>query len=329
MKPAFFLFPLLFLFSSCNQVSEKSEIVYSGNPLFEAWYADPASRVYDDAYWIFPTYSDYYHKQVFFDAFSSPVLVNWTKHEMILDTLEVSWADSAMWAPASVEKDGRYYFFFAANDVHEGQVGGIGVAVADRPEGPYRDLIGKPLINEIINGAQPIDQYVFQDSDGTYYMYYGGWRRSNVVKLNDDFTGLLPFEDGSYFKEITPEGYVEGPFMFIRDGKYYFMWSEGGWGGPHYRVAYAISDNPLGPFVREGVILQQDPEVATGSGHSSVLQIPGEDEYYIVYHRRPLEETHHNHRVVSIERLEFDEEGYILPVQITFTGVPARPLTAK
>jgi beta-xylosidase len=232
-----------------------------------------------------------------------------------------------MWAPASVKKDGKYYFFFAANDMYEGDIGGIGVAVSDHPEGPYKDLLGKPLIGEIVNGAQPIDQYVFQDSDGTYYMYYGGWGRCNVVRLNDDFTGLVPFEDGTYYREVTPENYVEGPFMFIRDGKYYFMWSEGGWGGPNYRVAYAISDNAFGPFERKGIILQQDPEVATGAGHHSVLEAPGEDEYYIIYHRRPLEETHRNHRVVCIEKLEFDFEGNIKPVRITFEGVPARTLT--
>ncbi|TVQ03553.1 MAG: arabinan endo-1,5-alpha-L-arabinosidase [Balneolaceae bacterium] len=329
MKNLLFFLSVILFTTACNKSPENEEINYSGNPLFDGWYADPASRVYDDTYWIFPTYSDYYHKQVFFDAFSSPDLVNWTKHERIIDTLAVQWADSAMWAPASIKKDEKYYFFFAANDVHEGQVGGIGVAVSDRPEGPYKDLLGKPLINEIVNGAQPIDQYVFRDSDGTYYMYYGGWGHCNVVMLNDDFTGLIPFEDGTVYKEITPEGYVEGPFMFIRNGKYYFMWSEGGWGGPNYRVAYAISDNPLGPFEREEIILQQDPAVATGAGHHSVLQIPGEDEYYIVYHRRPLEETHHNRRVVSIEKMEFDSDGKIKPVQISFKGVPARPLANR
>ncbi len=324
----FLLFLSVILFTTaCSRSPESEEISYSGNPLFEGWYADPASRVYDDTYWIFPTYSDYYHKQVYFDAFFSPDLMNWTKHERIIDTFEVQWADSAMWAPASIKKDEKYYFFFAANDVHEGEVGGIGVAVSDRPEGPYKDLLGKPLINDIVNGAQPIDQYVFKDTDGTYYMYYGGWGHCNVVKLNDDFTGLIPFEDGTVYKEVTPEEYVEGPFMFVRDGKYYFMWSEGGWTGPDYRVAYAISNNPLGPFEREGIILQQDPDVARGAGHHSVLQIPGEEEYYIVYHRRPLDETHRNHRVVCIEKLEFEQDGRIKPVQIGFQGVPARPVS--
>ena len=186
-------------------------------------------------------------------------------------------------------------------------------------------MLGKPLINEIVNGAQPIDQFVFQDN-GTYYMYYGGWRHCNLVKLKDDFTGLEPFEDGEIYKEVTPEGYVEGPFMFKKNGKYYFMWSEGGWTGPDYSVAYAIADSPFGPFERLGKILQQDPEVATGAGHHSVIQVPGTEEYYIVYHRRPLGDKEGNHRVTCIDRMTFDEQGHINPVKITFEGVEARPI---
>ena len=226
----------------------------SGNPIFEGRYADPEGVVFGNTYWIYPTYSAPFDDQLFFDAFSSKDLVKWTKHERIIDSSRIKWLRRALWAPAAIEKDGKYYLFFGANDVHEGEIGGIGVAVADNPAGPFEDYLGKPLIGEIINGAQPIDQFVFKDKDGTLYMYYGGWRHCNVAKLRDDLRGFVPFDDGETFKEVTPEGYVEGPFMFIRDGKYYFMWSEGGWTGPDYRVAYAVSDNPLGPFVRKGVM---------------------------------------------------------------------------
>jgi beta-xylosidase len=327
IKFKIFIYVLLVTFTiSCKpRPSEKTEQL-SGNPLFEGWYADPEAIIYGDTYWIYPTYSDKFHRQVFMDCFSSPDLVNWTKHERIIDTAEVAWADSAMWAPGVIENKGKYFLFFAANDVHEGEVGGIGVAVADQPQGPFKDLLGKPLIQDIVNGAQPIDQFIFKDKDGKFLMYYGGWGKCNVVKLKEDFTGLLPFEDGKYFREVTPESYVEGPFMFIRDGKYYFMWSEGGWTGPNYKVAYAISDNPFGPFERIGVVLEQDPEVATGAGHHSVLHVPKTDQYYIVYHRRPLGETDGNHRVTCIDKMEFDENGLIIPVKITFEGVPANPL---
>jgi beta-xylosidase len=298
----------------------------AGNPVFPGWYADPEAVIFDKTYWIYPTYSAAFEEQVYMDAFSSPDLVHWTKHPRIVDTASVKWARRALWAPAVVRKDGKYFLFFGANDVHKGEVGGIGVAVADRPEGPFRDYLGKPLVGTIENGAQPIDQFVFQDKDGQYYLIYGGWSHCNMARLKADFTGLLPFADGATFKEITPEHYTEGPIMFRRGGKYYFMWSEGDWGKAEYSVAYAVADSPLGPFRRVGKVLQQDAAVATGAGHHSVIQIPGTEEWYIVYHRRPLDDKGRDHRVTCIDKLEFDKAGNILPVKITQAGVAARKL---
>ena len=311
------LLAVVALFVSAMAYGQKT----AGNPIAEGDYADPEGVVFGKTYWIYPTWSDRYENQLHFDCFSSKDLVKWTKHERIIDKSAISWLRMALWAPAAVEKDGKYYLFFGGNDVHEGEIGGIGVAVADKPQGPFKDLIGKPLINDIVNGAQPIDQFVFQDKDGTYYMYYGGWGHCNIVKMADDFKSIVPFEDGTMYKEVTPKGYVEGPFMFIRDGKYYFMWSEGGWGGPHYRVAYAIADSPFGPFERKGVILQQDPEVATGAGHHSVLHTPKSDKDYIVYHRRPLGSNKRDNRVTCIDEMHFAPNGDILPVKMTFEGV--------
>ncbi|TAE34022.1 MAG: arabinan endo-1,5-alpha-L-arabinosidase [Cytophagales bacterium] len=296
----------------------------TGNPIFPGWYADPEVAVFNKEYWIYPTYSDLFEKQTFLDAFSSPDLKTWTKHIRIIDTTSVKWAKKAMWAPSVIQKDGKYFLFFSANDVHEGEIGGIGVAVSNKPEGPFRDYLGKPLIGTIQNGAQPIDQFVFQDKDGQYYMIYGGWKHCNIAKLNADFKGFTPFDDGKTFREITPANYVEGPMMFTRKGKYYFMWSEGGWTGPDYSVAYAVADSPFGPFQRVGKVLQQDPAVATGAGHHSVLNVPGSDEWYVVYHRRPLTETQGNHREVAIDRMEFDDKGGIKPIKITKQGVKAK-----
>lgn len=325
MKKISLLF--IFLLYSGSLFAQEQDIERAGNPVFDGWYADPEGTVFGDQYWIFPTFSAPYAKQVHMDAFSSPDLVNWTKHEQIIDTAAVAWADSAMWAPSIIQKDSKYFLFFAANDIQNNeQTGGIGIGVSDKPGGPYKDYLGEPLLDKFHNGAQPIDQFVFQDKDGQYYMIYGGWGHCNIVKLKDDFTGFEPYDDGTVFKEITPEGYVEGSFMFIRDGKYYFMWSEGGWGGPNYQVAYAIADSPFGPFERIGVVLKQDPSVATGAGHHSLIKVPDEDEWYIVYHRRPLDETDPNHRVTSIDKLEFNDNGRIKPVTITFEGVKKRNL---
>lgn len=322
------IIPCLLLMLSCTskQASSTQETT-SGNPIFEGWYADPEGIIFDDKYWVYPTYSAPYEEQVFMDAFSSTDLINWTKHERIVDTASVKWIKRALWAPAIVQKDNKYFLFFAGNDIQNNdEYGGIGIAVADKPEGPFKDYLGKPLIDKFYNGAQPIDQFVFKDKDGSYYIYYGGWKHCNVAKLNNDFTGLVPFEDGSVYREVTPENYVEGPFMFIKDNKYYFMWSEGGWTGPDYFVAYAIADSPFGPFKRIGRILQQDPKIATGAGHHSIIHEPKSDKWYIVYHRRPVTETDGNHRATCIEEMQFDENGYIKPVVITNEGVRGNPL---
>ncbi|HET9505191.1 MAG TPA: glycoside hydrolase family 43 protein [Hymenobacter sp.] len=301
-----------------------------GNPIFPGWYADPEAAIFNRQYWIYPTYSAPYAEQVHLDAFSSPDLVHWAKHPRILDTASVKWAHRAMWAPAIVAKGGKYYLFFGANDYHPEKPneppGGIGVAVADNPAGPFKDYLGHPLVGTIENGAQPIDQFVFQDKDGKYYLVYGGWQHCNIARLKDDFTGFLPLPDGTVFKEITPDKYVEGPLMFRRQGKYYFMWSEGGWTGPDYSVAYAVGTSPFGPFQRVGKIMAQDPTVGTGAGHHSVINVPGTDRWYIVYHRHPLGDKDGNHRQVCIEEMHFDDKGLIQPVKLTTEGVAAQPL---
>jgi beta-xylosidase len=317
-KPVRYVFIFFLAVIACSGYGQR----YAGNPVIKGWYADPEGLILNNEYWIFPTYSAPYREQVFMDAFSSKDLVTWEKHIRIIDTSSVKWAWQAMWAPSVIEKDNRYFLFFGANDIQsDNEKGGIGVAVSDNPGGPYRDYLGKPLIDKFHNGAQPIDQFAFRDNDGKYYLIYGGWKHCNIVKLNDALNGIESAPDGNAFHEITPEGYVEGPFMFIRKGKYYFMWSEGGWTGPDYSVAYAVADNPFGPFKRAGKILQQDPAIATGAGHHSVIHPPGTDNWYIVYHRRPLNQTDRNARVVCIDLMEFDSEGNILPVKITDQGV--------
>ncbi|MGH7582703.1 MAG: glycoside hydrolase family 43 protein [Gemmatimonadales bacterium] len=309
---------------SATATSAAAQAARSGNPILPGWYADPEAHVFDGEYWIYPTYSARYNQQTFMDAFSSKDLVTWVKHPDVLDTANVHWAHRAVWAPSVVKKGDWYYIFFGANDIqNDSQVGGIGVARSRSPAGPFVDALGKPLIGAFHNGAQPIDPMVFRDVDGTWYMTYGGWGHCNIVKLNDDFSGVIPLPDGTIYKEITPKGYVEGSFMLIKDGKYYFMWSEGGWTGPDYAVAYAVGTSPFGPFERVGKILQQDSTVATGAGHHSVLHADGSPNWYIVYHRRPLGDRDPNHRVVSIEYLHFALDGSILPVVLTKTGVTA------
>lgn len=311
---------------------------HSGNPLFPGWYADPEVALLEHECWIFPTTSAAYDAQTSFDAFSSPDLVHWTKHPRVLELSRVAWARRALWAPSVIERSGRFYLFFAANDLQRpggplwdpaderSQQGGIGVAVADAPGGPYRDLLGRPLVGSFENDAQPIDPFVFRDDDGQHYLVYGGWGHCNVTRLRADFTGFEPWPDGTTFREITPPGYVEGPLFFRRGGRCYFLWSEGDWGDGSYRVAYAIGDSPAGPFQRRGTLLEQDPRVATGAGHNSVLHLAARDEWYIVYHRRPIPNLGRDHRVTCMDRLEFDARGAIRPVRMSFEGVQEREL---
>jgi len=319
-----------------NQIYAQNQAKTSGNPIMEGWYADPEGAIFNHAFWVFPTYSAKYEEQVFLDAFSSEDLVNWKKYSHVIDTSAVKWAKRAMWAPCIVKKNQQYFLFFSANDIQapfregykteENKIGGIGIGVASKPEGPYKDYLGKPLIQEFYNKAQPIDQFVFQDKDGQYYIIYGGWSHCNIAKLKDDFTGLVPYPDGSMVREITPEGYVEGPLMFIRNGKYYLMWSEGGWTNDTYKVAYGIADSPFGPFKKMDIVLKSDPEIATGAGHHSVVNVPGTDDWYIFYHRRPIPNKGRDHRVVCVDRVYFNADGTIQPVKMTREGVPLRKL---
>jgi beta-xylosidase len=325
----------------------------ASNPIVPGWYADPEIRIFDHQYWIYPTLSDVsgkpdpqhftpaqkaartqhmvhpsYAAQTYMDAFSSPDLVHWTRHRHVLDVANVSWAAYAVWAPSAIEVGGKYYLFFGANDIQsDKQTGGIGLAVSDKPGGPFKDALGHPLIAAFHNGAQPIDPFVYQDDDGQVYLYYGGWGHCNVVRLSPDLKSVVPFPDGSTWKEITPPGYTEGSFVIKRNGTYYLMWSEGDWTGPHYRVAYATGKSPLGPFTPKGVILSQDFHIARGAGHHSVVNVPGTDDWYIVYHRRPLGDDDGDHRQLAIDRMTFNADGTIAPVVMTNTGVTVpRPI---
>jgi beta-xylosidase len=346
----------LLLFMSL-QVASVARTQAIANLSQQGWYADPEIRIFDHQYWIYPTSSSptadnqdssnfnplqqklrsghvihpVYLLHTSLDAFSSPDLVHWTRHPHVLDIKNVSWAAYAIWSPTAINLNGKYYLFFAANDIQRKDTfpGGIGVAVSDKPDGPFIDALGKPLVGEFHNGAQPIDPMIYKDDDGAIYFYYGGQGHCEVSQLAPDLKSVIPMKDGQMYKDITPAHYVEGPFMIKRKGTYYFMWSEGDWGDSTYGVAYAKSDSPTGPFVRAGKILQTDPAIANGPGHHSVVQIPGTDDWYIVYHRHPLGTTGANERVMAIDPMHFNANGDIEPIQMTKDGPGPRPLLTK
>jgi beta-xylosidase len=253
-----------------------------------------------------------FDRQTYFEAFSSPDLIEWRHEGRILDFEDVPWSTNrCAWAPSCAERDGQYFFYFSAGDG-----AGLGVGVSSSPAGPFRDVLGRPLVSEYCFGAQPIDAHAFVDTDGKAYLYWGGWGHCVVGRLSADMLAL----EGEII-EITPASYVEGPFMAKRNGTYYLMWSEGEWGNSSYQVAYARSKNPFGPFQREAAIFVSSPAVATSAGHHSILQIPRSERWLIAYHRRPLTETDPNRRETCLEELRFGLDGAIVPIPLTHEGV--------
>jgi beta-xylosidase len=289
------------------------------NPIDNGWYADPEARIYEGQYVIYATKSRPFDEQQNQVCFTSRDLMTWEKHEDIIDMSGFPWATRAIWAPTIIEKDGKYYYIFASGDIHSvEEKGGLEIAVSESPTGPFKALLNKPLINEFYNGAQPIDAHLFKDEDGTIYLLYGGWRHCNIAIMNEDMTGLLPFADGSLVKEITPPDYVEGPCMFKRNGKYYFMWSSGDWAKGDYRVNAAFADTPFGPFEDYVQVLSTgDGTIANGPGHNGYFYIPEEDLYIIVYHRHQPDIKAGNARFLCMDIMKFGEDEKILPVEMT------------
>ncbi|MEU4427343.1 family 43 glycosylhydrolase [Actinoplanes sp. NPDC024001] len=288
------------------------------SPVLPGLYADPNITVFGDTFWMYATTDGFPGwSGTKFQAFSSKDLVNWTDHGVILDLgPDVSWADDSAWAPAIASRNGRYYFYFSGG----GPTGGkhLGVAVADSPAGPFTDALGKPLVPAGTYSGQMIDPAVFTDDDGKSYLYWGNGS-SYQVPLGDDMVSFDPAQVRTY----QPAGYNEGSFVIKRGGTYYLMWSENDTRSPDYRVAYATGASPLGPWSeRAGVILQKDPSLGIlGTGHHSVVRVPGSDDWYTAYHRFAIPGGDGTHRETTIDRLRFRADGSLEPVVPTLESV--------
>ncbi len=320
-----------------NEVTTPKE--WSGNPILPGFHADPEIMYSNKTqrYYIYsttdghPGWGGWY-----FTCYSSKDLANWRYEGVALDVLQdTKWATGNAWAPAIIEKevDGKYkyFFYYSANT---GKAKAIGVAVAETPQGPFTDL-GYPIIDKRPEGqknGQQIDVDVFSDPDtGKNYLYWGNGYMAGAV-LNDDMTSI----DTTTIVRMTPPGgsladyrYREAPYVFKRNGLYYFLWSVDDTGSPNYHVAYGTSKSPLGPIevAEKPVILIQEPgEEIYGTAHNSVLQIPGKDEWYFVYHRinkdyLPKAKGPGYHREVCIDRLEFNTDGSIRRTTPTHRGI--------
>ena len=300
------------------------------NPVLNGYYADPEILYSHKTgkYHLYPTsdgFTDW--AGTYFKTFSSSNLADWKDEGVILDLpKDVSWAKRNAWAPTIAEKKRnggyQYYYYFTAAQK-------IGVAVADDPSGPFKDsgkalIAGKP---KGIKGGQEIDPDVFTDpQSGKSYLYWGNGYMA-VALLNDDMVSI----DSSSVKVITPDDtYREGTEVFYRKGKYYFLWSQNDTRDADYGVRYGISNTPTGKISlpQNNLILSKDVKQGIyATGHNSVIQVPGKDEWYIVYHRftRPhglaMGQSAGYHREVCIDKLEFDANGNIKVVQPTLKGI--------
>lgn len=298
-------------------------IVSAQNPFITNQFtADPSARVFGNKVYVFPSHDiqapdgknlrkDWFCMEDY-HVFSSENLVDWKDHGVIVTQNKVPWVkpDSySMWAPDAIERNGKYYFYFpsSAKDTSIGRGFTIGVAVADKPEGPYVPQ-DKP-----IKGVRGIDPNVFIDKDGQAYLY---WSQGNIygAKLKENMLEL----DSEVFtlKELPTKGLKEGPYVFERNGIYYMTY-------PHVenkieRLEYAIGDNPLGPFKFTGVIMDESP-AGCWTNHHSALQF--KNQWYLFYHHNDLSPQFDKNRSVRVDSLFFNADGTIRKVIPTLRGV--------
>jgi beta-xylosidase len=280
-------------------------------PALPDFHADPHIAVFGDTFYIYPTTDGYPGwDSPSFECWSSKDLNHWKNEGVVLDfPRDLKWAKIRAWAPCIATRGGKYYFYYSAEQ-------SIGVAVGDRPQGPFREPLGKPLVAKDSYQCQVIDPMVFCDDDGSAYLYFGNGN-CNVVKLNEDMISFDP----AAVKRVTPRDYGEGSFVLKRHDVYYLMWSQYDTRDPRYCVSYATSSSPLGPFTNapKTPILTQSGLVK-GAGHHSVVQIPGRDEWVIAYHRFHIPGGDGYHRETCLSPMRFDAQGQILKVDV-FEGV--------
>lgn len=295
------------------------------NPIVrDQFSADPTARVFNGKVYVFPSHDILtpegkgLRKDWFcmadYHVFSSENLTDWIDHGMIVSQNKVAWVDStsySMWAPDCIERNGKYYFYFPANkkvaDANGRKGFGVGVAVADLPEGPYIPL------PEPIKGVNGIDPNVFVDKDGQAYIY---WAMGNIVvaKLKDNMTELA--SEPQIIANLPQKGLKEGPFLFERNNIYYLTI-------PHVenkieRLEYAIGDNPMGPFKMAGVVMDESP-VNCWTNHQSFVEYKG--QWYLFYHHNDYSPKFDKNRSIRVDSLSFNADGTIRKVTPTLRGV--------
>jgi hypothetical protein len=296
--------------------------LFAQNPIVRNQFsADPSARVFGDKVYLFPSHDilategkgrvgwfcmEDYH------VFSSANLTDWADHGMIVTQNKVPWVrpnSYSMWAPDCIYRNGKYYFYFPTSpgDTAYGRGFTIGVAIADKPEGPY---VSQPTP---IKGVRGIDPNVFIDKDGQAYLY---WSQGNIyaAKLKDNMVELA--SDVVTLKDLPSKGLKEGPYLFERNGIYYLTF-------PHVentieRLEYATSNSPLGPFKMTGVIMDESP-TGCWTVHHSIIQF--KNQWYLFYHDRDYSPNFDKARSVRADSLSFNADGTIKKVIPTLRGI--------
>ncbi|MFW6268142.1 MAG: family 43 glycosylhydrolase [Marinilabiliaceae bacterium] len=303
--------------------------VYSQNPLImDQFTADPSARVFNGKVYVYPSHDIRKDSDRFADwfcmedyhVFSSENLTEWKDHGVILSQYDVPWVDTtsySMWAPDCIEKDGKYYFYFPAirDNGSEEEERTVGVAVAPSPTGPFEP---EP---EPIEGVSGIDPNPFIDDDGQAYLYWGGGEKLYVAKLKEN---MLELATEPQVVEDLPPKFKEGPYVFKRQGKYYFTF-------PHVpdsteRLVYAMGDDPMGPFEYKGTIMEESP-IGCWTNHHSIIEY--KDQWYLFYHHNDLSPDFDKNRSIKADSLLFNADGTIQKITPSWRGVGITPANTK
>lgn len=264
--------------------------------------ADPAPMVHNDTIFLYSSHDEddaKGFKMLDWLLYTSTDMVNWTDHGVVASLKNFSWAkqDNGAWAVQCIERNGKFYLYCPMHG------GGIGVLVSDSPYGPFKDPIGKKLINDD-HVWQDIDPTPFIDDDGQAYLYWGN-PDLYYVKLNEDMISY----SGEVVKEPTrPKNYQEGPWAWKKNKNYYMAYAstccpEG--------IGYAMSNSPLGPWEYKGMII--DASKKTNGNHPGIIDYKGKSYCFGFGYDLLKQETtvHSERRSIDVDVMNYNEDGTI------------------
>ena len=296
---------------------KKHDAPGTGNPVIPGYFADPTIKKFGDTYYMYATTDGSGAGFGPAQVWTSKDFVNWT-------LMPMNWPDSHwIWAPDVIRHtDGRYYYFYCQPCI-------IHCGVSETPRGPWKNILGESeavlVPDRFVTNAITLDGQTFVDDDGSVYLYWGTWGiykgfGCGAGKMTPDLKG---FTETRLIPNTEAVDFFEAPFVLKRNGIYYFMYSSGSCHDHTYRVQYATSDHPLGPYEYKGCILETNEDgTVHGPGHHSILKEG--DDYYIVYHRHANPHSNRGfHRQLCMDKMEFAADGSIRKVIPTHKGVGA------